>query len=434
MAKRLERLVQRGHRLTVGLSGGVDSVLLLHILIKLSVKYDFQLSALHVNHGISTNAGHWQTFSEQLCETWGIRLYVQRVALKDSSGEGIESLARQARYAAFAEADAEWVVLAQHRDDQAETLLFNLLRGTGVAGAAAMPWARSFPGRPGLGVLRPLLDVSRGEIVSYARSEGLAWVEDESNVDIRFSRNFLRHRILPMLRDRFPGGDAALARAASHFAESEYLLNELARNDAGNAMRDGRIVASELSKLEDARARNLLRYILRCAGLVVPSSTTLREIVKQVCHAAPGKRLNFKLGGRALHRYRDEIWLVACGEPGEETKWQGEDTLTWGTAMLFFKTMTGTGISFSKLANTPVWIVPRRGGERFRPDGGRPRRTLKNLLQERAIPPWERDRMPLLWCGDDLVWAPGIGIDSAWQCLPDEPGILPIYQPDLLFP
>lgn len=434
VAKRLEQHTLHGDRLAVGLSGGVDSVFLLYILVKLSVEHGFRLTALHVNHGISPNADHWQRFCEHLCKSWGIRLAVHRVQLKDTGGEGIESLARQARYSAFSEANAEWVVLAHHREDQAETLLFNLLRGTGVAGAAAMPLARSFPGRPGLGVLRPLLDITRDEIETVAHSVGLAWIEDESNYALRFSRNYLRHRVLPLLRERFPSCDAALTRAASLFAESDNLLNELARNDAGRISREGRIIVSELAQLDDARARNLLRYLLRQEGLVPPSSQVLREIVKQLCLAAPNKHLRFDLGGRVLHRYRDEVWLVAYSKSGHEIAWHGEDRLPWGTSTVTFKSVTGEGISCARLARTSVRIAPRRGGERFQPDAGRPRRTLKNLLQEHAIPPWERDSIPLLWCGGDLVWAAGIGIDSAWKCLPGEPGILPVFKRNLLAP
>ncbi|MDP1591951.1 MAG: tRNA lysidine(34) synthetase TilS, partial [Prosthecobacter sp.] len=427
----LGRFVRCGDRLAAALSGGADSVVLLHILRKLSGRHGFHLSALHVNHGISPNADRWQVFCERLCEAWDIRLEVNRVIV-ESGGKGLEAAARQARYDVFAKVCAEWLVLAHHRDDQAETLLLNLLRGAGVGGAAAMPTVRAFPDRPGLRVLRPLLDMSREEIEVCARLEGLSWLEDESNADIRFSRNFLRHRIFPLLRERFPGCDAVLARAASHFSESESLLQELARSDAGMAVREGRIVSSQMAKMDSARARNLMRHVLRCEGVTLPDSAHLHEIVRQVCHAAPDRQLSFDLGDKVLHRYRDEVWLIPHGEAVTEVEWRGEDALKWGSAILHFKAMTGEGISREKLACSSVKIAPRRGGERFRPDDGRPRRELKKLLQEHAMPPWERDRMPLLWCGDHMVWAPDIGIDCAWQCAPTEPGIMPEYQPALL--
>lgn len=423
----LGQFVRPGDRLVAALSGGVDSVLLLYVLRKLSVAHGFHLSALHVNHGISQNAGCWQTFCEQLCKAWGIRFELKRVVVEREGVEGLEAAARRARYDAFAEADAEWLVLAHHLNDQAETLLFNLLRGAGVGGAAAMPMMRTFSGRTRLRILRPLLDASREEIEACARSEGLSWIEDESNADVRYSRNFLRHRIFPLLRERFPGCDAVLARAAAHFAESERLLEDLARIDAGSTLRKGRIVTSELAKLDSARARNLVRHVLRSEGLTLPENARLHEIVRQVCQAEPDRQLSFDLGDRVLRRYRGEVWLAPHGVAGADREWQGEDVLEWGSAMLRFKATTGAGISREKLACGCIRIAPRQGGERFRPDGRRPRRELKKLLQEHAVPPWERARMPLLWCGDELVWVPGIGIDCAWQCRDGEAGLLPAW-------
>lgn len=421
----LGQFVRSGDRLVAALSGGADSVLLLHVLRKLSGRHGFHLSALHVNHGISLNSDRWQAFCKGLCETLSIPLEVRRVDVNRDDSEGLEGSARRARYEAFAEVAADWLVLAHHRDDQAETLLFNLLRGAGVGGAAAMPVVREFANRPGLGILRPLLETSRCEIEDYARTEGLVWVEDESNADSRYARNFLRHQVLPLLRERFPGCNAVLARAAENFAESDGLLAELALNDAESVMREGRIIASRLAKLDNARARNLLRHVLRRENIAQPDSVRLHEIVRQVCFAAPDCRLRFDLGDKTLYRFRGEVWLVPHAEAGGDMEWRGEDRLKWGAAVLRFKALMGVGISREKLASGCVKLAPRRGGERFQPDGRRPRRELKKLLQEHAVPPWERSRLPLLWCGSDLVWVPGIGVDCAWQCAPGEPGVLP---------
>jgi tRNA(Ile)-lysidine synthase len=421
----LDRYVRAGDRLAAALSGGIDSVLLLHVLRALSGEKGFLLSALHVNHGISPHADRWQAFCEQLCEDWAVPLHVRRVVVEPGGGSGLEAAARRARYAAFADMEADWLALAHHRDDQAETLLLNLLRGAGLAGAAAMPTVRDCPGRPGLRLIRPLLAVSRADIERHARAAGLTWIDDDSNTDDRHTRNFLRSRVVPLLRQRFAGCETALARAASHFAEGEHLLNELARIDAERILREGRIVVSRLALLEDARARNLLRFVMRSAGVVPPESTTLHEIVRQLCSAAADRQLRFFLGNAWLHRYRGEAWLTPHAEPGGDMDWQGESRLRWGSRMLRFEAVTGMGISRNKLGRAAVRITARRGGERLQPDCQRPRRTLKKLLQEHAVPPWERERLPLLWCGPDLVWVPGIGIDCAWQCAAGEPGILP---------
>lgn len=429
-AEKLRQFVRPGDRLVAALSGGVDSVVLLHLLRMLQGVHGFQLSALHVNHGLSPNAGRWQTFCETLCKAWNIPLDVACVAIERDSAAGPEAAARRARYCAFMQADAGWLALAHHRDDQAETLLFNLLRGSGVSGAAAMPVMRDFPGRPGLYILRPLLDASRADIEAFAREQGLAWIEDESNEDMRYTRNFLRRRVFPLLRERFPGCDAVLARAATHFAESDELLDQLARIDAGTAMRDGRIVAAELAKLDDARARNLMRHALKQESLLLPDSARLREIVRQTCVAAPDSQVCFDLAGRELHRFRGEVWIVKPADPGNETEWHGEETLAWGGSMLRFSPCAGGGISRRKLESGRVILARRRGGEHIQPDCRRPRRSLKKLLQEHELPPWRREALPLLWCGEDLVWVPGIGIDCAWQCAPGEAGWVPIWECD----
>lgn len=421
-SERLRQFVQPGDRLVAALSGGLDSVVLLHLLRKLQGVHGFLLSALHVHHGLSPNADRWEAFCEALCERWGVVLEVKRVEVERESAEGLEAAARRARYRAFGGLDAEWLLLAHQRDDQAETLLFNLLRGAGVGGAAAMPVVRDFPGRPGLRILRPLLDSPREEIAATAREEGLDWIEDESNEDTRYARNFVRRRVLPLLRERFPGCDAVLARAAAHFAESDELLDRLARIDAEVAMRQGRIVASELAGLSEARARNLMRHVLKEENILLPDSARLHEIVRQIGHAAPDRQVCFDLGNRILHRFRGEVWIVPRGEPGAVVEWRGENALAWAGAMVRFASDTGAGISGDKLAGGRVTIAPRRGGEHIQPDRRRPRRELKKLLQEHGVPPWQRDAMPLLWCDEDLVWVPRVGIDCAYHCAPDAPG------------
>ena len=424
----LGQFVQPGDRLVAALSGGADSVLLLHVLRKLSLAHGFHLSALHVNHGISPNADGWQAFCERLCEAWGIRLDVKQIVVEREGVEGPEAAARRARYDAFAAADAEWLVLAHHLNDQAETLLFNLLRGAGVSGAAAMPMVRAIPGRSGLRVLRPLLEVTREEIEACARSEGLSWIEDESNADARYTRNFLRHRIFPLLRERFPGCDAVLARAAVHFAEGDVLLSQLAEIDARNALHEGRIQVAELCRLDEARARNLLRHVLKSTGIAMPDSARLHEALRQTCHAAADRQVRIDLGQCQLYRYRGELWLApAMLKPGA-ADWRGESALTWGQDTLRFGRTEGGGIGLDRLAGKPVRILLRRGGERFQPNVRRPRRELKKLLQEHGVPPWQREIMPLLWCGEELVWVPGIGIDCAWQCRAGEAGLLPLWE------
>ncbi len=425
VAARLRQFVHSGDRLVVALSGGLDSIALLHLLRRTEALRDCALAALHVNHHISANADRWQAFCQETCEAWRVPLLVHHLEPLSDSGDGLEGAARRARYAVFARTEANWLVLAHHRDDQTETLMLNLLRGAGIAGAAGMPAMRVFRECPALGLLRPLLDFPREALSAYACAEGLGWIEDESNQDLRHSRNFIRHRILPALRERFPGCDRTLARAAMHFAEGRALLDQIACVDAELVVRNGRMIVAELSNLDDARLRNLLRHVLGSEGVLMPDSSRLHEIVRQIRHADANRHVRFDLGTRTLHRYRGELWLVVPGEVVAELPWRGEAALQWGGNTLRFERRAGAGISQKLLADHPVTIAPRKGGERIRPDRLRPRRTLRKLLQEHAIPPWEREVLPLLWCENTLVWAAGIGVDCAWQCAPGEAGLLP---------
>ncbi|MGE5469932.1 MAG: tRNA lysidine(34) synthetase TilS [Bacteroidota bacterium] len=279
-------------RLCVGLSGGCDSVVLLHLLSRLGLGE--RLTAIHVHHGLSPNADAWADFCAEYCAGLGIPLRLVRVEVDQASGLGLEAAARAARYAAFAAETADIVVLAHHQGDQAETLIFNLLRGAGVAGAAGMPDERPF-GRQRL--WRPLLGCSRAEIESYARRHQLRWIDDESNADTRHARNFLRHEVLPALSRRFPAAERSLAQAAGHFAEADELLAELAAADWRQACAEGAEAPAvrRLRGLSPARLKNLLRYRLRQLGWRSPVAARLDEFARQIMTAAPDRHPELQL-------------------------------------------------------------------------------------------------------------------------------------------
>lgn len=292
-------------RLCVGLSGGRDSVVLLHLLADLGLAG--RLSAMHVHHGLSPRADLWADFCRDFCAKLGVPLQVEHVAVPRDSGLGLEAAARNARYAAFATCGAECLLLAHHQGDQAETLLFNLLRGAGVAGAAGMPAERR---QGGLRLLRPLLAAPRRQIEAYATAAGLAWVEDESNADVGFSRNFLRHDVLPVLEKRFPATVERLAAAAENFAEADQLLAELAAQDwAATAVADA-LPLQALRRLSHPRLKNLLRYRLRGLGWSLPVASRLDEFARQLLEAGPGRRpqLHLPEGDMAVRRGR-LCWL-----------------------------------------------------------------------------------------------------------------------------
>jgi len=263
----------------------------------------YSLAALHVHHGLSEHADDWAQFCLDIARRLGVDCTVTRVAVERHSRDGLEGAARRARHAVFERQDCDWVVLAHHRDDQAETLLFNLLRGCGLAGASGM---QSCNGK----LLRPWLSVSRSMILEYARQNCLAWVDDDSNADTRFSRNFLRQRVFPLLEFRFSGGAHNLARASRHFAEAGELLDQLAELDLEGAPADFPLSLDRLRQLSEPRARNLLRYVLQRQQISIPSEDRLREAVRQLREAGCDRHPRIRFGRITLARRKSSVVVL----------------------------------------------------------------------------------------------------------------------------
>jgi tRNA(Ile)-lysidine synthase len=454
----LREEVRPGNHLVVALSGGVDSVVLLNLLVPLSVQIPFSLSAIHINHGISANASEWSTFCRNLCQSIAIPLKIANLKIRKKSGVSLEAAAREGRYREFRKLEADYVVLAQHLDDQAETLLLQLLRGAGVKGLGAMPAVRNIGAGveeelPGDGpkLLRPMLHISRREIEEYAQEHTLQWITDESNVDASFDRNFLRHQVLPLLETRFPSYRSTLLRASHHMAEASILLDELAEADSAGSGASERLHVDELRKLSLPRARNLLRYTLAQRGAILPSTAKLDEMLRQFLSLRPDAKMHVVFGNTEIRSFRDEIYvgkaadkssIKKIGKAGSEKtdanqagsaagvgtwpQWHGEKQLAIGElgGIVRFVRRKSTGINLKRLTESPVTIRFRQGGERLRPDCNRPRRSLKNLLREATLPPWEREMLPLIFSGERLACVPGIGVECDFQTVPGEQGLV----------
>ncbi len=374
-------------------------MVLLHVMRALAPGFGFSVSAIHVHHGLSRNADAWRRFCGALCRRWTVRLAVRRVRVT-RAGRGLEAAAREARYACFRNSRANAIALGHQLDDQAETVLMNLLRGAGLAGASGMRASASLGEKL---LLRPLLEVPREAIVRYAKVRRLDWIEDESNRDVALTRNYLRHRVAPLLAARYPRWRESLARAARHFARA------------------------------DADANRLLREFLSQQGLRAPSERKLADMLRQLSTAKRGAQVRIAHDGAVLRVYRDRV-MVKREEPVvpfAQLRWSGERRLELpqlGGELLFRKMRRG-GIDLSKLGASGVTVRLRSGGERLQPDARRPRRTLKNLLQEAGVPPWERARLPLLFCGMNLIWAPGLGVDARYRAAPGAYGMVPEWCP-----
>lgn len=414
-------------RLAVALSGGLDSMVLLHVLVALRASWGRALQAVHVHHGLSPHADDWAAFCAQRCAAFGVPLSVHRVQVAPDDPSGVEAAARRARHHVFAGLDTDVLLTAHQQDDQAETLLLQLLRGSGPKGLAAMPvWQQRAGWRAAQ--LRPLLGVSRAAILDYARDAGLDWVEDESNRDPRYRRNVLRARVMPLLAEHFPGSAATLARAAALQADAAGLLDELARLDAAGTLRGERLDCAGLAALPPPRARNLLRHFIAQHAHPLPSAQVLDEALKQLHSARADARVCVNLQQAALRRFRGGAYLVAAmAEAPATVRWRGEALLPVpGTGVgVRLRPTAGSGLRRAALEAGVVTLGVRQGGERLRLHPGGPHRSLKHLLQEAAIPPWQRERLPLLWCDGRLAWAAGIGCDADLSAAPAEPGLLP---------
>lgn len=427
IAKQIAPLIAPQSTILVGLSGGVDSVVLLHLLSKLATGFSWRLSAMHVHHGLSPKAGAWADFCTELCTHYKIPLLIEHVDITPLRELGTEAAARKLRHAAFAGQDSDFVALAHHADDQVETLFLQLLRGAGVRGAAAMPMHAEQSGSHG--ILRPLLNFSRQEIMAYAEEQGLQWIEDESNTDVSYPRNFLRHRVLPLVEEKFPAYRETLMRSTRHFAEASELLDDLAKHDAGLALEGETMQVAALRSLPQIRAKNLLRYFLHTLGAPLPRSAQLEEMLRQLCEARQDAAVNVRYGDHQVRRFRDRVYVLPLETQCDHNivlPWKGEATLDWPPlrARLRFSHLTGAGISLHKLKDAPLTLRLRKGSETLRPHPSAATCTLKNLLQQHHIPPWQRERLPLLFCGEKLVCVVGMAIDAEYQAINDEEGLL----------
>lgn len=450
----IKRHVQGGDRLVVGLSGGIDSVVLLDLLHRAARRCRFELAAVHVNHQINPAADAWAKFCRALCRGYGVPLTVKKVAVK--RGNSLEASARAARYAVYAAMPGAAIVLAHNQDDQVETLLLQLLRGTGVKGASAMPEYRiqdrglrieRSGAKTGLNLqssilnpafLRPLLDAPRSEIAGYARARKLQWIEDDSNTDTAFDRNYIRHRVLPVIAERYAAYRQTLARASRNFAETAELIDACAAADAGNMTGDaaGALDVARLLGLSALRIKNVLRYFLACNGVQMPNARRLEECARQLSQATAGSRMTVRLGGYDLRRFGDQLQLVPASAkaatPISTVQWQGEKRLALPqfAGVLAMTPRHGKGISLAKIARKKVTLRGREGGERLRLDAARPSRTLKNLWQELRIPEWQRGKLPLLFVGNALAYVAGVGVDAAFCAAAGEAGVEPEWRAD----
>ena len=428
----------RGACLWLAYSGGLDSTALLHLL---TTRKTARLTAVHVHHGLQDAAEDWARQCRAQCRRLGVAFKLLHVKVDARDPAGPEAAARVARYAALAQQmrPGDLLITAHHRDDQAETVLLRLLRGTGINGLAAMqPLADFASGQ----LWRPLLELPRAQLLEYARAQGLQWMEDPHNADPRYARSWLRAQVMPLLRQRWPQADESLARAAQHAAQAQELLDERAAEDlrrlsawAGQRLarpKKGTVVWAERSeahaestlsvagllKLATARRFNVLRYWLSLNGFQAPSSSMLERLDQEVLRARADANPLLNAGAYEFRRYRDSLYVLAPLRP------EPQNVLNWdGTGELVLP--PGCGVLASGARRRRAFTVRfARGGERLKPAGDSHTRTLKYLFQQAGVPPWLRTRVPLIYQDDELLSAAGL-----WTVEMKSPGLRIHWRP-----
>jgi len=410
----------------VAYSGGLDSTVLLHALNRVRERLPGALSAVHVNHGIHPDRGAWEAHCRRSCRELQLEMVTLAVEALPRTGASPEARARDERYRVLAgHLGADHMLLTAHnRDDQAETLLLQLCRGAGSSGLAAMPALRRFgSGWHG----RPLLGMERSLLREYAQREELTWVEDDSNLDRRFDRNFIRHEILGRLRSRWPGVSSTLSRAAGHQSQTVEILAEAAARDLQEC-RDpgaGTLDLGRLQALSQAHQPNLLRHWIKGLELPVPDAATVQRILDEAVNARPDAAPLVNWPGAEVRRYRQHLYASAPlppHDPALTRSWRMQEACVLDCGSLAATAALGIGLRMNACPDSGVVVRFRRGGEKIRPVGARHRRELKTLLQEQGVPPWLRDRLPLLYVGSRLAAVAHLWVEADFAAGADENG------------
>ncbi len=420
--------------IAIALSGGLDSSALLHLAHGYARAHGLALFAFHVHHGISPNADAWLEHCKASCATLGVSFDQRHVTLQKGKS-GVEAAARKLRYAALGEMcrvhGASLMLTAHHLDDQAETVLLQLLRGSGTAGLSGMDAANSAPellGNPELVMARPLLPVTREALEAYAAEHAIAYIDDESNADPRYARNALRLQVMPALAQAFPGFQERFARSAAHAQSAQRMLTELAAQDLAGCRMGDTIDVARLRAMSIDRVQNLLRYWFATRSLRMPSTAWLAEMVTQLVEARHDAQLLVTHPDCQIRRHRDRLYitprlgdLAGLRDPddegvfvkhAQEFRWQGERRIAfpaYGGTLHFDESEQGVDPAW--LREQALQIDFRKGGERLKPAANRPTRSLKYHYQACNVPAWERTRLPIVSAGQALLFAAGIGMD-----------------------
>lgn len=441
IARALVTVSSERRAIAIAFSGGLDSSALLHLMHRFAEQQSIDLFAFHIHHGLSQQADDWLDHCAAECAKLNIVFAAERVHIAGTEITGVEAAARTARYAALGalcrQHHVPLLLTAHHQDDQAETVLLQLLRGSGVAGLSGMESSNTAPdllGDAALMMARPLLNFSRKQLADYVAAASTSYVDDASNSDTRYARNALRHQVMPALAEFFPDFQARVARSATHAQSAQRLLVELAALDLAQCAEGDALAITRVQLLSTDRIDNLLRYWFGTRGIRMPSTAWLAEMREQLFTAKADAQLCVTHADCHIRRHRDRVYITPRREPIDpEDKpriafnWQGESALNFpqlGGKLLFEPAEVGVAAKW--LCEQALVIGLRSGGERLKPAANRPTRALKYHYQAADLPAWERERLPVVTSTTvkHLLFAAGIGMDCRYLGSDDEPKIV----------
>jgi len=425
-------LLASGKRVCIAYSGGIDSHVLLHLLATSKYAQLKNLVAIHVDHGLNKDSAQWAQHCADVAAELSVNFISLQADVTNIESLGMEAAARAARYQVLQDALSENDILltAQHQEDQAETVLLQLFRGAGPKGLSAM--GSSFQ----LGdtrCIRPLLNVSQDDVLRYAKTNHLQWVEDPSNVETRWNRNYIRHTLWPDIVARWPSAAQTISRSAAHCAETSELLDDLAEHDFALLNVDKTSISlsiTALLTLSVARCRNVLRHFLLWKKLPLPSRVNLQRIIDEVCMAKTDSDPLVAWAGVEVRRYRDQLYfMLPLTDHDNSNKVKADsfqDISLQDGRVIEWISLDGQGIKLPSSGN--VTLRFRQGGEKIKPQGEEHHKSLKHLFQQWSVPPWQRDRIPLIFCDDKLVAVVGYCIDDLYSVSDGQQGSLPQFK------
>ena len=406
-------------RVLIAYSGGLDSRVLLHLAALNRADGGCELEVIHIDHGLQSASANWAKHCAETCAAYAIHCHVLKARLQPQSGQSVEAVARDKRYELFASRmrEHDLLLLAQHADDQAETVLLQLLRGAGPEGLSAMPYVREFSSGH---LIRPFLQFKRSELEAYAKSEQLSWLEDPSNDDDRFDRNYLRKHIFPILEQRFPGYRKTIARSASHCAELVAETADSKQSHHQSCLKQGSniLLIEKLANLSFQLQKQVLRSWIKSLGCKAPQTQQLSVMLEQFCCESPSPLAAVSTADYQVRRYQDGLYLVTDSQEVSSFHYDWREL----QSPLYIKeldvelSMQLLLLEGLVLDETQVCSVrSRQGGEKLRQEANQSRRSIKNLFQEHSIPPWERDQYPFIYQNDKLVAVLGLAVDPGFQ-------------------